>query len=122
MWLLAASNTPNWNIQDVTLNLIILVMAVLLAAGIFAWFMTKAMLQAFLYPDPQPLAIALGLLTLIALIGALITGNTEAYTLCATGIGAIAGAVTANFTRRKTPGDKPPDQKENDEEEPDDQH
>jgi hypothetical protein len=66
-------------------------------AGVAAWFLSKSMIRAAEFPDPQPLIIALGILTLVALLGALVTGKSDAYTLAATGMGAIAGAVTATW-------------------------
>lgn len=74
-----------------------------LIGGLVAWFMSKAMIKAAEFPDPQPLVIALALLTLIALLGALVSGNENAYTLAATGLGAIAGAVTATWGNKRDP-------------------
>jgi Mn2+/Fe2+ NRAMP family transporter len=76
----------------------IFVLGVTVIAATAAWFITRSMVRvAENVPDPQPLVIALALLTLLALLGALVTGNENAYTLSATGLGAIAGAVTATW-------------------------
>jgi hypothetical protein len=44
--------------------------------------------------------VALSLLTFLALAGAIGTGSTELTTLAATGIGALAGAVSSQFVER----------------------
>ena len=49
-------------------------------------------------PEPRALVSALSLLTFIALTGAIITESSALETLSATGIGAIAAAVSHRFT------------------------
>lgn len=88
---------------------LILIAGSVVIAGVAAWFLSKSMIRAAEFPDPQPLVIALGILTLVALLGALVSGNENAYTLAATGMGAIAGAVTATWGGGRTP---PNDQSE----------
>jgi hypothetical protein len=92
------------NFEDfVQPGILVLITISTLIGGVVAWFMARSMIKAAEFPDPQPLVIALGLLTLIALLGALVSGNENAYTLAATGMGAIAGAVTATWGNRKDP-------------------
>jgi hypothetical protein len=50
-------------------------------------------------PAPSALIVALSLLTLVAIIGALLTGDESAWTVGATGIGAMAGSLTAVYQR-----------------------
>lgn len=65
---------------------------------------TSAVLRAANYPHPTSMVTALALLTLLSLMGLGITDGEAANTfgtLAATGIGAIAGAVTAQFQTTK---------------------
>ena len=67
-----------------------------------AWGLTAAVLRAARYPHPTSMVTALSLLTLIALIGLGLTDGETATTfgtISATGIGALAGAVTSTFGR-----------------------
>jgi hypothetical protein len=75
----------------------LLIITITLVAAAAAWLLTRSMVRAATLPDPQPLVVAIALLTLVALLGALVTGNESAYTLAATGLGAIAGALTATY-------------------------
>lgn len=73
---------------------------IIVAVGI----VTFAVLRAANYPHPTSMVTALSLLTLLSLMGLGITDGEAANTfgtLAATGIGAIAGAVTSQF--QKTP-------------------
>lgn len=83
--------------------------AVAIIVGV-AWGLTAAVLRAAHYPHPTSLVTALALLTLISLIGLGVTSGEAANTfgtLAATGIGALAGAVTSQFQRpRKDDDDK----------------
>lgn len=69
---------------------------VLVLAFVFVW----AILRAARYESPASLVVALSLLTFLSLAGAIASGSTELTTLAATGIGALAGAVSAQFTDR----------------------
>lgn len=76
----------------------VLGLALLLAlAFLFVW----AILRAAKYEAPSSLIVALSLLTFLSLAGAISTGETELITLAATGIGALAGAVSAQFTEKR---------------------
>lgn len=52
---------------------------------------------------PATLVLTLSLITLILVIGGLITKDESAWTLAATGIGALAASLTSYFTRTKDP-------------------
>lgn len=69
-------------------------------AAVFVW----AILRAASYEAPASLIVALSLLTFLALVGAIVTDSTELTTLAATGIGALAGAVSAQFTDKRRGG------------------
>lgn len=56
-----------------------------------------ALVIAVRHPAPAGLTLALGLLTLIALLGLIATRDETFATIAATGIGALAGAVTQQF-------------------------
>lgn len=65
-----------------------------------AWGLTFAVLRAAKYPHPTSMVTALSLLTLLSLMGLAIADGEAANTfgtLAATGIGALAGAVTSQF-------------------------
>lgn len=66
-------------------------------ASVFVW----AILRAARYEAPSSLIVALSLLTFLALTGAIVADSTELTTLAATGIGALAGAVSAQFTDKR---------------------
>jgi hypothetical protein len=89
----------------------LLILSVTVIAASAAWLLTRSMVRAASFPDPQPLVVAIALLSLVALLGALVTGNESAYTLAATGLGAIAGALTATYRdggNRQVQQDTPP--------------
>jgi hypothetical protein len=66
---------------------------VMILGFLFVW----ALLRAAEYPAPSALVVALSLLTFLALAGSIATSSTELVTLAATGIGALAGAVSSQF-------------------------
>lgn len=82
---------------------------VVVSAGIIiaaAWGLTFAVLRAARYPHPTAMVTALALLTLLALLGLGIADGEAANTfgtLAATGMGALAGAVTSQFQTPKPP-------------------
>ena len=53
---------------------------------------------------PASLVAAISLIALVSLIGALVTNYESAWTITATGVGALAGSLTQWFTR---PNDRP---------------
>ena len=71
---------------------------VIILAG--SWGLVFALLRAARYPHPTAMVTALSLLTLLSLIGLGVSDGEAANTfgtLAATGIGALAGAVTSTF-------------------------
>lgn len=77
------------------------------AAGVFvivgcAAVLVWGLLRAAVMPHPMAIVIALSILTLVAIIAALVDEASDRFiTLAATGIGAIAGAVTSSFNSGK---------------------
>jgi hypothetical protein len=57
-------------------------------------------------PHPGPIIVSLSLLTAVALVAGIVTSSQQALTLAATGIGALAGAMTAIY--RADPGKAEP--------------
>jgi hypothetical protein len=90
--------TPAPVVPDTTtavtgVSLAISLVAVLLLGMLFVW----AILRAAQYEAPASLIVALSLLTFLSLVGAIAASSTELTTLAATGIGALAGAVSSQF-------------------------
>lgn len=71
---------------------------ILLILGVFIF----ALLRAGRYPPSVGLVIALSLLSATAMLSFAITGQEVLGTIAATGIGALAGAVSAVWAERKT--------------------
>ena len=75
--------------------------AVLTVVAVIVWLVTRALLKAAQFPKSIALVIALSILTLVALTGAIATTNDGAVTaligLAGTGLGALAGAVSSVF-------------------------
>lgn len=74
------------------------------AAGVLvivgcAAVLTWGLLRAAVLPHPMAIVIALSILTMLSIVGALVADqlSDQFLTLAATGIGAIAGAVTSSF-------------------------
>jgi len=86
--------------DDFKIVVVLIGVIVVMVIGFLTWIITRSMSKsAEVGSNPQqPLVISLGTLTFVALIGALITKNQDAFTLAATGMGAIAGAVTASWS------------------------
>lgn len=85
-----------------------------IVAGLFAVLLIMAvvvfaLLRAGRYPPSVGLVISLSLLTTISLAGFAITQLEVLGTIAATGIGAIAGAVSAAWGDRSTPPKKEED-------------
>jgi hypothetical protein len=64
--------------------------------------MTWGLLRAALLPHPMAVVIALSILTLVSILAALTADEfaEQFATLAATGIGAIAGAVTSSYSKK----------------------
>lgn len=75
------------------LGLILLAAAIILV-GVF-------IVRSGNLPHPGPLIVSLSLLTAIALVGGIATSNGEVLTLAATGLGALAGSVSAVYTTKQ---------------------
>ena len=109
-WLAAEIPTPVSSAVDPVSAAAAVVLIVVTAGGL-----TWALLLAAKQPHPVAMVTALALLTLLSLLGLAITSGEPASTfgtLAATGMGALAGAVTATFqskndddTPRKEPAD-----------------
>jgi hypothetical protein len=70
-----------------------LIIAVVLSALVIA-AISWGLFRAGRLPHPAPLIISVSLIGLVALVGGLITGNGDAFTIAATGVGALAGALS----------------------------
>ena len=85
-------------------------LVVLVSAGIIvlaAWGLTFAVMRAARYPHPTAMVTALALLTLLALLGLGLADGEASNTfgtLAATGMGALAGAVTSTFQNKSDGG------------------
>lgn len=77
--------------------LVVVILGLFMAFGaLLVW----SLLRAASFPPPASLVVALGLLTFLALAGYIASDQTELATLAATGFGALAGAVSSQFTSR----------------------
>ena len=67
-----------------------------------AWVLTWGLLRAATLPHPMAVVIALSILTSLSIGAALMADELadQFTTLAATGIGAIAGAVTSAYNRK----------------------
>ena len=83
----------------VTLLAVVAGLAFSLAIG---WLLYKAGRER----HPTPLIVSLSVLTAIALVGALLGRDSDAYNLAAVGIGALAGSLATVYRMEKKP---PPD-------------
>ena len=70
------------------------------------WVFVCAMLRAATLPAPTMLVIALSMITVIALIAASVTGSAALETITASGVGALAGAVSQQFITRDEDDDE----------------
>ena len=66
-----------------------------------AFVLVWGLLKAALLPHPMAVVIALSILTMLSIVAALLAEEfaEQFATLAATGIGAIAGAVTSSYNR-----------------------
>lgn len=84
-------------------GVVFVIIAALVATLAFVW----ALLRAAYFPAPVALVVALSTLSLTSIGAAMLTGNGDFVTLSATGIGALAGAVSATYQHLKAQ-DLPP--------------
>jgi uncharacterized membrane protein len=73
------------------------VAAIAVSAAVIAVVLVWALLRAARHPAPTSLVVALSLLTLVALIGFVATQAESLVAVASAGIGALAGAVSAQF-------------------------
>lgn len=78
--------------------------ATLMTVGIVVW----ALLRAGRLPAPMALVVALALLSTISLVGFVFTSKESMLTVAATGVGALAGAVSAQFNSHSNDDDDSP--------------
>lgn len=81
---------------DFAIWVIALLVVMILAFALFGWLLFKAGQLS----HPAPLIVSLSVLTSVALVGGMATGSVEALTLAATGLGALAGSLSAVYTSR----------------------
>ena len=86
---------PLLGVLAVSFGLVVALMVGLLAAG--------------RYPPNVGLVISLSLLTLLALVGFMSTGNDTLGAIAAGGVGALAAAVSGTWGRPTTPPKERPD-------------
>ena len=108
-----------FGIQITEAEFLILSLALIALAGLAFFVLARMLLggigAATNVPQPVTTLISvLGILSVVALIGALFTSSESAYTIAATGVGAFAGALTAKF------GSTPPTPQETDDDTDDD--
>lgn len=89
---------------------------VFVIAGMFAYTLIKSQRQ----PAPQALVAALALLTFIALSSSIVIRSQALETIAATGIGAIAGAVSQQFKTKNE--EELPNAKEKEKQDGDPEH
>ena len=91
---------------------VIVAVIVLLAVAIFLssiiWLFTRTIAKAQYFPPRNSLITSLAMLTFVALIASVFTKNAALETIAATGVGAIAGALSNMFIRKdlETPSDE----------------
>jgi hypothetical protein len=91
----------------VLLEIVILFLVFLSLASV-AYLFVWGIVKAASYPPPAVLVVSLSLLTFFAIVAAFLSDSPELVTLAATGIGALAGAVSSQYDSsggRKTPTD-----------------
>lgn len=71
-----------------------LIIAVLIYTSLMAWLFTRIITRSTNLPRSHTLISALALLTFVALMASILTSDSSLETIAATGVGAIAGAVS----------------------------
>lgn len=79
---------------------VILVLAIVIFISAIIWLFTRSIVRAQEFPPRNALITSLAMLTFIALIASLFTRNAALETIAATGVGAIAGALSNLFVRK----------------------
>ena len=96
-------NETTTTVADETISEIIAgevfgVLVVVVAAAVLMWILLRLFREAGERPREVTVALLLSLLTLTAIVGFIITSSDSLVQLAATGLGALAGAVTAAFS------------------------
>jgi hypothetical protein len=94
---------PNPILEELTLLSLGLFLGIVMG---IVWLFVWALLRAAQYPSPTTLTVSLSLLTFVSIAGAIISQSTELITLAATGLGALAGAVSSQYDKKDPPTDK----------------
>lgn len=84
-------------LRELALALVIAFVLTMATVGVAMW----AILRAGRLPSPMSLVVALALLSMLALVAFVFTGTESLLTITATGVGALAGAVSAQFGDHK---------------------
>ena len=90
---------PGWAILVITIGVVIglaLIWFILRSVG--GYFVRSAVVGDL----PATLILVLALITLVLVVGGLITGSESAWTVGATGVGALAASLTSYFQRTNT--------------------
>ena len=90
---------PGWAILVITIGVVIglaLIWFILRSVG--GYFVRSAVVGDL----PATLILVLALITLVLVVGGLLTDSESAWTVAATGVGAIAASLTAYFQRSNT--------------------
>lgn len=81
---------------ELLIALLSLLIAIVIALTLFGFVLYKSGSLR----HPAPLIVSLSLLTAVALVGGIVTSSPEVLTLAATGVGALAGAISAVYRGR----------------------
>jgi hypothetical protein len=91
----AAEAVDEVAVRELALAVVIAFVLTMATAGVVVW----ALLRAGRLPSPMALVVALSLLSMLALGAFVFTNNESLLTITATGVGALAGAVSTQFRR-----------------------
>lgn len=83
------------SLESAALELVIAVAIMLVIFVLFVW----ALLRAGSLPTPLALTMALSMMALVAIAGFIATGQEVLGAIAASAVGALAGAVSAQFER-----------------------
>jgi len=90
---------PGWTIVLVTAGIVLALTIVwFIIRQVGAYFVKSAVVGDL----PATLILVLALITLVLVVGGLLTDSESAWTVAATGVGAIAASLTAYFQRSNT--------------------
>jgi hypothetical protein len=90
---------PGWAILIITVGVVFsLALIWFILRNVGGYFVRSAVVGDL----PSTLILVLALITLVLVVGGLITGSDSAWTVAATGVGAIAASLTSYFQRTNT--------------------